>query len=427
MPTIYPFRGFRFDCLRVGPLSGVVTQPYDKIPDSLREEYLARSPFNIVRVIKNPDYEDAARKLEDWLREGILKRDPRPAFYAYQQTFEFEGSSLSRVGLIALVSLEDGDLVVKGHERVLDKPLADRLNLIRRTRANEGLIFTLFSDPARTMDHLLGEALSQGEPSSEAVDDFGVVNRLWVLDDPGLVSELRAAVRGRALYIADGHHRFQTSVTFYRECLASGMKPVGPESFDKRMVALFNMDAEGLRILPTHRGVARLPGLDLEAVLNRLTEDFEVTRVSVEDLPLRMSVGGHAFGMLFPEQGTVAARLLRLRQGRLQDLRFMPEVTGPLRTLDVTILHEGILGPVLGLDQQAIAGETCVSYYRERRELLERIRTGEVYLGFLLRPTSLEQVREVSECGLKMPQKSTDFYPKLLTGMVLMKMEMPRV
>lgn len=425
MPTIYPFRGFRFDESRVGPLSAVVTQPYDKIPDSLREDYLTRSPFNIVRVIKNPDYAAAARCLESWLAEGVLKRDPRPAFYAYQQTFDFEGNRLSRVGLIALVSLEDSDLVVKGHEQVLDKPLADRLNLIRRTRANEGLIFTLFSDSAHTMDRLLGEVLSTSPAAAEAVDDYGVENRLWRVDDPGLVSELQAAVRGRPLYIADGHHRFQTSVTFYQECLAAGMKPVGPESFDKRMVALFNMDAEGLRILPTHRGVARLPGLDLEAILRRLERDFEVKPSPVAELPARMAGSEHAFGLLFQRHGQVEGRLLVLRPARLADPQFMLGVSGPLRTLDVTILHEGVLRPVLGLDQRAIAGEANVSYFRERQELLDQIRSGSLQLGFLLKPTSLGQVREVSECGLKMPQKSTDFYPKLLTGMVLMKMEMP--
>jgi uncharacterized protein (DUF1015 family) len=425
MPTIYPFRGFRFDESRVGPLSGVVTQPYDKIPDSLREEYLRRSPFNIVRVIKNPDYAAAAQCLDSWLAEGILKRDPRPAFYAYRQSFDFERSRLSRVGLIALVSLKDKDLVVKGHEQVLDKPLADRLNLIRRTRANEGLIFTLFSDSARTMDRLLEEVLSASPAAAEAVDDYGVDNRLWRVDEPGLVSELQAAVRGRPLYIADGHHRFQTSVTFYQECLAAGMKPAGPESFDKRMVALFNMDAEGLRILPTHRGLARLPGLDLEAILRRLERDFEVTAAPVAELPARMSGVEHAFGLLFQRHAHTEGRLLVLRPGRLTDPQFMPGVSGPLRALDVTILHEGVLGPVLGLDQRAIAGEAYVSYFRERQELLDQIRSGSLQLGFLLKPTSLGQVREVSECGLKMPQKSTDFYPKLLTGMVLMKMEMP--
>lgn len=425
MPTIYPFRGFRFDESRVGPLSGVVTQPYDKIPDSLREEYWTRSPFNIVRVIKNPDYAAAARCLEKWVAEGVLKRDPRPAFYAYQQTFDFEGPRLSRVGLIALVSLEDSDLVVKGHEQVLDKPLTDRLNLIRQTRANEGLIFTLFSDSARTMDRLLEEVLSVLPATAEAVDDYGVDNRLWRLDEPGLVSELQAAVRDRSLYIADGHHRFQTSVTFYRECLAAGMKPAGPESFDKRMVALFNMDAEGLRILPTHRGVVRLPALDIGAILQRLERDFEVAPAPVAELPARMAGLEHAFGLLFLRHEQTEGRLLVLRPDRLADPQFMPGVSGPLRTLDVSILHEGVLGPVLGLDQRAIAGETHVSYFRERRELQDQIQSGCVQLGFLLKPTSLGQVREVSECGLKMPQKSTDFYPKLLTGMVLMKMEMP--
>lgn len=423
MPTIYPFRGYRFDPARVGSLSRVVTQPYDKIPEELRLQYLERSEYNIVRVIRNPDYAGAARFLDDWIGSGVLRRDPEPALYACEQAFDFEGQRWSRAGLIALVSLEDRDLVVKGHERVLDKPLADRLQLIRHTRANEGLIFTLFSDPALAMDTVLRQIREQ-TPSAEAVDDYGVTHRLWAVAEAGTVRRLQHAVQGRPLYIADGHHRFQTSVTYYRECLDAGLKPAGPESFDKRMVALFNMEAEGLRILPTHRGIANLRDFDLERTLAALARDFRIRSADLADLPAEMEAGAHRLGLVFREPGRFSARILELRPERLADPAFLPGITGPLRTLDVTILHEGILGPVLGLDRQAVAGEGFVRYYRERGELVDAVMEGRIQLGFLLRPTSLEQVRQASEMGEKMPQKSTDFYPKLLTGMVLMKMEM---
>lgn len=426
MPTIYPFKGYRFDPKRVEDVSRVVTQPYDKIPDSLRQDYLARSEFNIVRVIKNPDYDDAARNLEAWTSSGVLRRDSEPSFYIYRQTFSYDGPESVRTGLIALVSLDDSDLVVKGHENVLDRPLADRLELIRRTRANEGLIFTLFSDPELESDRYLEAACADSPADLEVVDDFGVKNQLWVVSDPKLISGLRELMLGRALYIADGHHRFQTSVQFHRECLQAGLVPVGSESFDKRMVALFNMESEGLRILPTHRGVRGLDGFKPENFFRAATSYFEVESVAGErEMTQALDAGRLCLGVATSDGvGGVTLRLLRLKPEAVNDQSFMPRAQGPVRDLDVTVLHEGVLSPLLGLDARAVAGEEYVRYFRDRRDLLDQVAAGDLQIGFLLRATSLDQVREVSEQGAKMPQKSTDFYPKLLTGLVLMKMDM---
>jgi uncharacterized protein (DUF1015 family) len=427
MAHIYPFKGYRFQKEHVGRLDAVVTQPYDKIPDELKADYLKRSPFNIVRVIRNDNYREAASFLEQWIKSGALAQDSEPCIYIYEQRFRFEGEDRTRIGLIGMVALDDPELAVKGHENVLARPLADRLNLIRNSEANEGLVFTLFSDPKLTVDRLLESVAAEEAPAIEVEDDFGVLNRIWAVSDQGLVSAVHQALVDCPLYIADGHHRYQTSLTFYRECIEKGWEAAASESFDKRMVALFNMDSEGMRILPTHRGVKGLAQFDPAVFSARLASRFEVTPAEDPDqLVGQINDGRHCFGFCWAQDGQVKAVLATLRSGALAEKAFMASVAGPLRSLDVSILHSGVFEEVLGITPEQVAGGGRVAYFREREDLYDALESGEIQLGCLLKPTSLEQVKEVSEFGVKMPQKSTDFYPKLLTGLVLMKMSISR-
>jgi uncharacterized protein (DUF1015 family) len=426
MARIYPFRGLRFNPERIGCLEDVVTQPYDKISEAQRERYLKRSPHNIVRVIRNSNYEEAARLLNDWIRTEVLVREERASLYIYRQVFQYGGSELARTGIIALVSLEDGDLVVRGHEKILDEPLADRLSLIRATRANEGLIFTLFSDPELRIDGLLGDYSSAHEPAVDVMDDYGVANRLWAVSDPAMVAEVSAGVRNRALYIADGHHRFQTSVLYHRECLAAGLTASGPESFDKRMIALFNMDGEGVRILPTHRGLRGLESFDPAAFLARLDRRFLIREAEDLEHLLRIVESGKGrIGVAWPSVEGLAFRVAEVKPEAFADRGFMPAVEGPLRRLDVSVLHEGILSDSLRISAGEVASGKYVVYFREARELAAELTAGRLQAGFFLKPTSLSEVTAVSEFGARMPQKSTDFFPKLLTGLVMLKMDMP--
>ena len=426
MTDIYPFRGYRYAAEVVGGLENVVTQPYDKISDDLREVYLRRSPFNIVRVIRNPDYEDAARHLNEWIHRGVLRQDEQPALYVYEQTFPFEGEQLSRRGVIGLIALDDPASVVHGHENVLEEPLQDRLRLIRATEANEGLVFTLFSDPSRSFDDTLEEIVKGSPPAAEVSDDFDVVNRLWPVHDPGAVRRIQQSLGGSPLFIADGHHRFQTSLLFHRECREKGWRPRAPESFDKRMVAVFNMESEGMRILPTHRGIVEMAQWDPNLFLPRLREKFRLRFGDVEDVYQAVRRGDHVFGFAWLESGSVRAVAAELDPKWATNPDFLGSVPEPLRFLDVILLHHVVLDEVLGVKPEDVAAGRFVRYYREREALLEDVRQGEVQLACLLKPTSLQEVKHVAERGFRMPQKSTDFYPKLLTGLVLMKMQIER-
>ena len=425
MARLIPFRGYRYDSRVVPRLDDVVTQPYDKISPVMLRRYLRKDPRNIARVIKNPDYADAARNLNDWIESGVMRRDGVPSFYPYRQVFEIQGQSHARLGFIGLISLDEADLAVRGHERVLRGPLQDRLNLIRHTESNEGLIFMLYSDPGLSVDQLLARFTESAEPVLQVHDEYGVRHELWRLTESDLQEAVAAALMNHRLYIADGHHRFQTSVEYRNECLAQGWRISGPESFDKRMIGLFNMESPGLKVLATHRGIKNVDESRIANLRAGLEPYLQVDSVSgAEDLISLLEGEGHRSGLVF--RGSSQAFLLRLRERSRSDPSFMPAIQGPARSLDVNILHEGILNPLLGIGAEELSSQNFVEYFRDPGELIAKVRKGELQAGFLLNATRLGQVREISDLGQKMPQKSTDFYPKLLTGLVLMKMEMAR-
>ena len=423
MAQLFPFRGYRYNAEKVGRLDTVVTQPYDKISPEMLQRYFQQSPYNISRVIKNSDYQEAGQYLERWIEEGVLKQDAIPSLYRYEQVFEFDAQSFSRHGFIGLVSLQDAVLTVKGHEKILKEPLEDRLNLIRATESNEGLIFMLYSDPAKQVARILDALQGREEPTLEVEDEYGVSHRLSQLSDRQTQEQISKALKTAPFYIADGHHRFETSVLYFRECLKKGFRTSAPESFDKRMIALFDMDGHGLKILPTHRGIRNLSSFDLSRFLSDLKSYFEVEQVgSLPELAELMSEPGHRIGLVFEDD----LYLLCLPQTAENDPSFMKGVGGPARQLDVNILHDGVLKPLLGIGPEELATQKYVDYYRSRQELVTRLRERQYQIGFLLNSTTVEQVRQISESGEKMPQKSTDFYPKLLTGLVLMKMQIDK-
>ena len=425
MAQVFPFRAYRYSPERIDEIGDVLTQPYDKISPAMLKDYLGRHPCNIARVIKNRNHQDAGQHLKQWMQEGVLKQDDVSCFYPYEQEFEFEGQSFSRMGLIGLVSLEGGAVSVKGHERVLDEHLEDRLNLLRSTESNKGLIFLLYRDSSTVVDQVLTEFKQRHTPIAQIVDNNQVSHRLWQLVETDLQEIITETLDSPRLYIADGHHRFQSSLLYFQECREKGWKTAARESFDKRMVALFNMESPAVKILPTHRGIRNLTDFDLSRFLSRLDPSFEVQKVvDLPELELTLQENGAQIGLVAEKNPTYY--VLRLREEMKSDSTFMPGITGPARELDVNVLHEGILGPNLGIGAQELASEKHVDYFRDRGELISRLGEGHYQLAFILNPTSLQQVHEISEQGEKMPQKSTDFYPKLLTGLTFMKMEIEK-
>jgi uncharacterized protein (DUF1015 family) len=433
MAQIIPFRGYRFDPKKVGEVTRVVTPPYDRVDSEMQEACYARSPYNIVRIIRGrPEASDddahdvytrAAEYFQGWMAQGILVRDEDPGLYVYHQEYAFEGHRLIRKGIIALGKLEPEK--VHAHEKTLKGPKEDRLKLMRATEANFGHIFMLYSDPARTADRLVGRAVEGKAPLIEAKDTDGNLHRVWRVKDRAVISAVQKALAPKDLYIADGHHRYETAVNYMRECQAKGWVPAAPESFDVRMMTLFNISEPGMSIRPIHRLVHGVVGFDVEAFLGRAEENFLVERHSsfaAREEATRAGRGDHTFGVF---AGAVYATLTFLDEALMTKL--LPgNWSKDFRRLDVSILQAAILGPLLGIDAEALEEERNVTYTVSIDKGRHAVETGAEQALFLLNATTAEEVVRVADHGEKMPQKSTDFYPKLLTGLVVTRMEIKK-
>ena len=435
MALIYPFHGLRYSPEKAGDLSLVMTQPYDKISNELQREYYGRSPFNVVRITKNleknedPDtvYPDAAATFERWIAEELLVPEPNPAIYAYFREYEAEGEKLNQKGFVALLDLARPAGSILPHERTLAEPKADRLRLMRATESNDDLIYMLFTDDRLVVDQILEEATHGLSPDIEVEDDFRAIHRVWAITDARVLKRIRDAMVPEELFIADGHHRFETAVAYMNECKSCGWRPGGTESFDKRMVACFNSAAPGITILPTHRLVHALASLESADFLRRAGQYFHAKKLkSPESLwgAMKEARGrDHVFG--FYAADTRRPWLLTLKEEARVDPLMLAHGEA-YRHLDVSILHTLLLENILGIDEAKLVAQTHVEYARDREACLRAVNEGRYQAAFFLNPTTVEQMQRVALLGERMPQKSTDFYPKLLTGLVLMKMAIVR-
>jgi len=414
MAEIQPFRGVLFNTERVRP-ADVLTQPYDKITPAMQRRYLEQSPCNLVRIelgeTKPADndqdnrYTRARDLYQAWLRDGILRRHDRPALYWLEQSFQAPGSGqqLTRRGLIARVRLSRWDEgKVLPHEHTLSKPKADRLSLLRTVGAQQGQIFMLHPSaiPAPPLS----------APLYSLVDDYRVTNTVWEITDPHQIRGIQAALAPQTFYIADGHHRYETALA-YRDEVGGG--PDAPSAFV--MATLVDMNDSGLVILPTHRTVAHLAGFGPAAFRKKLAADFHVEpQVSLPALLQAMHSTVHGIGLRDREQFA----LLRPRDmARLQPL--FAGKPALWDRLDVAILHVAILDTLLGIDEARLREEANVTYWREPEQALDQVEHGGAQLAFFLKPTDVGDVKAVADARSRMPQKSTDFYPKLLSGMVM--------
>lgn len=433
MAKIHPFRGYRYDPSRVGDVGKVVTQPYDKISPALQQDYLQRSPYNLAWVIKSPEkdrdpetaYPEAGRRFLSWLQEGILRQDAEPCLYPYTQEFVLDGRSLYRTAFIGLLDLKDNRMKVRAHERTMAEPKQDRLRLMRATEGNDGLIFMLYRHPTDRPNSVLRQCLAQHKPWIDVQDDFGVRHRLWGMSDRQQVQEIQEAMQDVELFIADGHHRFETALNFMHESEEKGWKPAGVESFDKRMVALIHADDPGLAILPTHRLIHNVESFNPGQFLERTGEYFAHRTFENLEALLGGMAGGPSTRIGFCAAQQPGFHLLTLNNPSVLD-GALPGRSADYRHLDVNVLHSLILDRILGIDEARLVAGTHVNYARDAAGAVEKVKRGEFQSVFLLNPTTVDQVLRVAGHGERMPQKSTDFYPKLLSGLVFMKMQIAR-
>lgn len=448
MADIQPFRAFRYDTRRV-KLSDVLTQPYDKISPAMQEGYYAKSPYNLIAIEKgrvNPDdspqnnvYTRAGKKIEEWIVEKILVQDAAPNIYVYSQEYLVPGTHTrkTRIGFIGLGRVEDYDAnVVFRHEQTLSAPKADRIELLRHTNVQTGQLFMLYNDAPRSIDNLLEEISRKSEPE-EMQDEFGVTHRLWPVSDQAAIRRIQSAMKDKKLIIADGHHRYETALNLRNEGRAKRKHEDRYAADEFAMMTFVNTHSKGLTILPTHRLIRNIPNFDFEKfrkIMGQYFDWYSYPFLNAEERSTAwtdflkdfqgVNHGRRGVG-IYPGAnagGGGAFYLFLLR--RDADLEtILPDLSEGQRGLDVVLLHRLIIEKGLGISQAAVASEQNVTYKREIEGALAAVDKGDAQLACLLNPARVQQIADIALGGDVLPQKSTDFYPKLLSGVAIFKLE----
>ena len=445
MADIRPFVATRYNAKLNGELDRLLTPPYDVIDPAMQQSLYDRHPRNLVRIDfgkttpNDNDFDNrytrAGQLWQEWKKEGTLVEDNRKCFYVYEQEFEAQGKTWRRRGFFAAVHLQDfSQGGIRAHEHTFDGPKADRFRLMRATNSNLSPIFCIYDDPERKTDRLLNEA-TRTRPVEATFDN--VIHRLWPVGDQHIIKGLQEAMADKTLYIADGHHRYETSLAYRDEMRALMGSSKGQQPFDFTMMFLANIRDEGMIVLPTHRVLSKeaCHGINVDEAIEDIGKYFDVqpfeincSDLSAESLRLTQELAragerNVSYALVLPK---CRAFLLTLKDGvDVNELNDDEAVAPEVKQLDVTILHsylitQGWLGnPEIELDDQDVI------YLKDAEEVLQRMSTCKYGAAFLMNPTRIEQVCEVAQAGQRMPHKSTYFYPKVVTGMVMRDMDSP--
>jgi uncharacterized protein (DUF1015 family) len=432
MADILPFRALRYDPHQAR-LEDVLTQPYDKITPQMQGRYYDLSPHNLVRIILGRPFETdsprfnvytrAAEYLHDWRAGGILKQDHEPSLYFYSQTFTVPGSRelAERRGFIAVGRVYDySEKVVFRHEQTHSKPRADRLELLRHTRAHFGQIFMLYSDPQGEIEQLLA---TEEEPDISVLDEYEVLHRVWRIYDAGVIESIQQLMRHRRLLIADGHHRYETALAYRNERRAQSQAPDANAPYEFVMMTLIRLESRGLVILPTHRIIHGLVDFDRERMLETAGRFFDIHRIDLRiesrSATTLLEEAGHD-GTAFVAVTRQGPYLMKAKKNAIQES--LSAVSARQRDLDVVQLHKVMLERVLGISEEAIRNQDNIKYERDAFEAISWVRQG-ANVAFLMNPARIDQVSEIAFAGEVLPQKSTDFFPKLLSGLTIYGLE----
>ena len=433
MATILPFKGLRYNPEKTKDISKVITPPYDVISEKERDDYYQLHPDNIIRLILSKDlpgddqsnnkYTRSAESYDKWRKEETLKEEAKPAIYIYAQEFTLSDKKYTRRGFISLVKLEDFQTgEIYPHEHTLAKPKEDRMNLMKACNANLSQVFTFFEDEDAEISDLLHK-MSEAGPDIDFTDIYGVKNLLWAIKDKAVIEKLIVQMKDRALFIADGHHRYETAL-FYRDSVKGGENDGNGDSpADYIMMMCVSMEDPGLQILPTHRLARNVKDLDPEKIKRSLSEVFDISDLgsncNAETFEQKLSEDAHKhkIGMYIGESDK-KFYILTLRDEKLLD----PILTGDYvewKSIDTGILHGVIFDRALGIQAKNISKSENVKYNQGVEDSVAKVNEGEYQIAFFLNPTKIGQIKDIATKRHKMPPKATYFYPKLMTGMVI--------
>jgi uncharacterized protein (DUF1015 family) len=419
MAVVIPFNGILFNPEKVDA-STTMAPPYDIVTHDLKDELYNKSDYNIIRIDFGKDkdgdnenenrYTRAAAFLSEWLAEGVLFSDPQPSFYCYEIRYEIHGEKKTTRGFLGAVKIEElGQGRVHPHEMTYSKPKSDRLNILRYCNANTSPIFSMYSSEEKLASSIL-EDITAGAPFIQAEGGDGFQHCLWRINDTASIESIRQELSDKDIFIADGHHRYETALAFKKEMEQAGASKTGDEPFNYVLMFLSNIEEDGLTLLPTHRIVE----IDSDIYIKEtLGQHFEIQKISSEGMSeerarelmfQEMQQNVHTFGMYLTNADTYYT--LSFNGSRMET-----DLPDCLRNLDVTVLHKRIFEELLKIEHY--------EYEMNADIAVERAKKGSFEAVFFLNPTKIRDVKEVALAGHRMPPKSTYFYPKLLTGMVL--------
>ena len=422
---VKPFRGYRYNLEKVGDFSNVIAPPYDVIFPEIREKLFQKSDMNIAKVTKadilddGEVYANAAEIWNKWIEDEVVLQEDKECFYIYKQIFTVNEQKYERFGIIGSLRLQEFGKEVKAHEKTLEGPKADRLNLLRATKTNFGQIFLLYGDEEKKSEEIVAEAMKK-DPVLEATDDDGVGHVMYLIDDEEHVTALQKFFEDKPMFIADGHHRYETALNYMNE------NPDDEEA-KYRMVTLVSMHQDGLVVLPTHRMLHSFENFNFESLMNNIANDFYVAKeASFTALKRTMEAGfnskKHIIGIVTKKE------FFSLSLKSFDDyLKQVPELDPVEAKLDVQVLHKLILKKQLRINDEDIAAGRYISFIKgydaQEKSGLEQLENNESLLMFTLNQTPVEQVADIANTGKRMPQKSTFFYPKIFTGLVMNKLK----
>lgn len=439
MAVVKPFRAIRYNTDRFDTpqaMQRVVAQPYDRIEDELQQHYYDLSPYNIVRIIQGkreagdrpsgPNvYTRACDYYRQWQAEGVLVREQQPAFYAYEQTFAVESTTYTRLGMIAAVELTDFDEgTIRPHERIHSGPKEDRLRLLRTIHANTEQIFILYPDAANKVNGLIRQAIGDRAPEIDVVEiwEHDVRQRLWPITDSALLAAIQAEMAPkRGLIIADGHHRYSTGLNYRDDQRAAHPDAPPNAAFNFVQATLVSMDDPGLLVLPTHREICQFDGIAPAEILEQADAFFTVGTAPDLDACLAAVAGnstGHSFGFYGgPDSGF---HVLTLKNAAALDTLIPGDQSNDWKQLAVSVLHEILLEQVACVPETGIEDKSMIRYHRDPHLAVSNVDTGKGNFVFFVSPTRMNQIKAVAGEGEQMPQKSTDFYPKVISGLSML-------
>ncbi|MBN1191100.1 MAG: DUF1015 domain-containing protein [Dehalococcoidales bacterium] len=438
MADIRPFRGVRYNQQKNDDISRLICPPYDIIDKRRQDELYRRSEYNFVRIEYNRErpedtpqdnrYSRAASLIKQWMKEGVLFMESEPALYIHQQEFRLPGKTLKRKNLITLVKIEDwAKNIIRPHENIIPRAKSDRMSMLRSCGANTSPVLAIYEDQDRSISALI-ESAGEGTPLIEAPGDNGEYHLVQAVKQPEIVSKIQSEFDSRPLYIADGHHRYDSSLTFMKEQSGDAGSEGGEDGSGFVMMSLVNIADPGLIILPSHRLVKGIPGYTLEGLEMALGDFFDIQELPVDDPGLYVKLDSILSG-IGPDTQATRMAVYGLDRNRMQVLtlkdydmaaRMMPPGHGEIyKKMDVSLVDHVILEKLLNYRRDS--EDIMVEYCDKREEAVERVRDGSFQLVFILNPKKPGLIKSIADAGDRMPRKSTYFYPKAPAGLVFYK------